>query len=511
MQPAPVRVAAPAQAAPVRVAAPAQDAPVQPAPVRVAAPAQPAPVRGVVQGAENVANDAAINTTNEPEDAPPDTKHKRGARSNRKAKRQQREEVDTTKTATKPKTPAHSRTSQASIKKKRFRWAKDIENYHGTGNQRSDGEMKDSESSAQASDTSDSDNSSNESMTDPTPPIVMSRSRRSRHLDEHPINRFINFSDSSHTASDTSSSTTSATDIVAGIYHSMLGGVRGIGKKLAGHLSPTVIQTNRREDIASGQKTPRHASTTSSPELSYTSENLRRLKRSGYDPVTVQAEGRGDFGNPLPKKRQTHTSSWGNSPLEHTYRRSRSDSGNTSSDADHQYREVKHAISDATSNAERNKGLSSGRSGNAGTRGVRRCSLELAREKGKIPRSSGSQESKPRNNSEYPKPLFIFRRKNDDGRGPVFAFKNQRDLDELRAQDRRSQKHRSRKHRSRKQRDPSPPHPFDVVVPDTRDESHKRGTSKTSWPAYQRPYVTDENGRSVHDGPKSRFHYSKHG
>ena len=496
-----------------------------------------------MQSAETVTSDAAINTTNasnkakEVEEpitqnkqpatttptAPPDAKHKRGAaRSNTKAKRQHSKEID----AIQPQS------SPARTRKKRFRWAMDIENSLGTGNQRSDARIQVSKSSRDAADASDSEDSSNESNTDPTPPIAMSSSRRSRDIDLHPVEPFNNVSGFSDTASD-ASSTASGTDIVAGqthpfFYHgskryfsndaasnmqrehefahyegkkeeqgSTPGGVYGIHRKLKRHLRPIFIQTNRKEDITISQNTPRGASTRPEPELSYTSEDLRRLKRSDYDPVIVQAVGRGDFDIPLPKTRQKNTGSSENSPLERTYRKSRSDSGTTTSDADHQYKKVKHAISDAQSNAEWNKGLSPGRSGDASTRGERRCSLELAREKGKISRSSESQESKPEYSSRYQKPLFVYRPDNDDeSRRPLIVFENQRDLDELRAQDRRS----------RKKRENSPPYPFDVVVPDTRDESRKKGASKTSRQSYRRPHVSDENDRSVHDDYRSYFH-----
>lgn len=483
----------------------------------------------VVQDAEKLTNNVAINTTNASNKAkeakkpkaapaaPPDTKHKRGdVRSNSKVKRQQSEEVGTTKTSIKPG------------QKKKFRWAMDIENYLGTGNRRSDARIKVWEGPEYAADTSDSENSSNESMTDPTPPTAMSSTRRPRYVDVYPVEPFNNVSEFHDTAYDAASSTASGTDIVAGqthplFYHSskryycnnntpsMQKGsefahhqgksqelkstlVRGrhICKNSKRHQPPIFIQTNLKEDIASGQKSPRYTSTRPEPELSYTSADLRRPKQSDYDPVTVQAVGRGDFGIPLPKKRHTHTGSLENSPLEHTHRRRSSDPGTTTSDADHQYKKVKHAISDAISNAEWNKGLSSGRSGNASTSGERRCSIELAREKGKIPRSSESQESEPQFTSRYPKPIFVFRPdENDDGRRPLIVFETQHDYDELRKQHRRS----------RKQGDPSPPYPSNILISETRDKSRKKGASKTS-PSYQRPYVSDYNGRSVHDGPR---------
>lgn len=476
---------------------------------------------------------------------PPDPKPKRlGAQSNTKAKRQQSKEDYYART----KAEAHSPQSSAprtSSKRKKLAWAMDIENSRGTGIRKSDARIFVDEDTGFTAKFSDSDSDSDQSMIDPTPPVTM-LSKRPLFLNNQSVQSFIAMSDFDDIGSVTSPTAASAIDVFVGptqpsvydgpshyAYHeeaaitygmpdtqkrresadgkevrqeqdTISSGIHGILKSPTRAQQPKFVQGSQRDDNAKGHNNRMQGgSTAEQPEMSFTFADLRRLKGSNYDPIFVQAVGRGDTGVPLLKRRQTSTDS-SNDPLpERIDRNSRSGPGHTESQTEAQDSQVEHAIEDAMSNTERNRGMSPGGSSNLSAKGLRRSSLELARRNRANSSSSTPEGSRSRHSSDRQKPIFAFQpttEKHDrDGRKPLVAVGTQRGLEEARTTYIRARKE---SHDSS-----STPSPY-ADVQEIKIRKRNQGM-KTSQSSYQHPYVSDENERSVFDD-ESYIHISEH-
>lgn len=436
------------------------------------------------------------------------TKHSRATvQSNSKAKRQQPRKAFIPNTHVYSTTGKH--TSQASSKaRKKFGWAADLENSQGTGIRKSDARIivkDDTESDCGHRTGTQKSNpnmivlddiesfvvfsDSDDSMIDATPPVAGSKYKKSLSVNLKPSQPLVTDLDFGDIWSDTSPTAFSAIDIdvrpmpgnqtdrfrESSDFRKQISSradSRGILKTPPRIRQPHASQAGKKKNNAEGvHNCAQQKSTNEDPELSFTTADLRSLKRSGHRPEFVRAVDRGDSGIPLLEKRQSISKS-------------------TRAPASVQDSEVGHAIQDAKSNARRNSGPLLGNSSHTGAQGIRIDSLDIVHRKAATSGSALSVEARSRYASNPHKPLFAFRPRNreDDRvmRGPLFAIGTQRDLKKIRE----SLSKRINRHTSSSRH-------MDTNRDGTENRLGRQGIPNLGHSSYERPTVSEADERLV--------------